>query len=120
MFYWDDFCIWVKLFFVSFVELDFFVEGKNVILVDDVLYIGWIVQAVLMVFNYYGWLNKVELLVFVDCCFNWYLFIQGDYIGMMVDVVDKVFVCVEWKEQSNEDCVLIFVDKSEVEEQVNR
>lgn len=40
IFYCDDFCICEKLFKVSFIDMLFFVEDKEVILVDDVLYIG--------------------------------------------------------------------------------
>mgnify|MGYP001040830007 CR=1 FL=1 len=114
-FYRDDFRTRAKPLSASPTELNFLVEGKDVILVDDVLYTGRTVQAALTALNHYGRPRKVELLALVDRRFNRHLPIQGDYIGMTVDAVDKAFVKVEWKEQSEEDRVLIFADKSEAE-----
>lgn len=115
-FYRDDFRTRAKPLSASPTELDFLVEGKKVVLVDDVLYTGRTVQAALTALNNYGRATKVELLAFVDRRFNRHLPIQGDYVGMTVDAVDKAFVRVEWKEQAEEDRVLIFADKSEAVE----
>jgi pyrimidine operon attenuation protein/uracil phosphoribosyltransferase len=114
-FYRDDFRTRAKPLSASPTEVDFLVEGKKVILVDDVLYTGRTVQAALTALNNYGRPKKVELLALVDRRFNRHLPIQGDYVGMTVDAVDKAFVRVEWKEQTGEDRVLIFADKSEAE-----
>ena len=114
-FYRDDFRTRAKPLAASRTELDFLVEGKKVILVDDVLYTGRTVQAALTALNHYGRPKKVELLALIDRRFNRHLPIQGDYIGMTVDALDKAFVRVDWKEHNDEDRVLIFADKSEAE-----
>lgn len=115
-FYRDDFRTRAKPLSASRTELDFLVEDRKVILIDDVLYTGRTVQAALTALNHYGRAKKVELLALIDRRFNRHLPIQGDYIGMTVDAVDKAFVKVEWQEQAAEDRVLIFADKSEAEE----
>ncbi|MEQ8704099.1 MAG: bifunctional pyr operon transcriptional regulator/uracil phosphoribosyltransferase PyrR [Phaeodactylibacter sp.] len=114
-FYRDDFRTRTKPLSASPTELEFLVEGKKVVLVDDVLYTGRTVQAALTALNHYGRPSKVELLALIDRRFNRHLPIQGDYIGMTVDALDEAFVRVDWKEQSEEDRVLLFADKSEAE-----
>ncbi|TXB62563.1 bifunctional pyr operon transcriptional regulator/uracil phosphoribosyltransferase PyrR [Phaeodactylibacter luteus] len=112
-FYRDDFRTREKPLAASKTEIDFLVEDKKVILVDDVLYTGRTVQAALTALNHYGRPAKVELVSMVDRRFNRHLPIQADYVGLTVDALDKAFVRVEWKEQHEEDQILIFADKSE-------
>ncbi len=115
-FYRDDFRTRNKPLSASRTEIDFLVENKAVILVDDVLYTGRTVQAALTALNHYGRAEKVELLTMVDRRFNRHLPVQADYVGITVDAVDKAFVRVEWEEQNGEDRILIFADKKDLEE----
>ncbi len=115
-FYRDDFRTRQKPLSASRTELEFLVEGKRVVLIDDVLYTGRTVQAALTALNHYGRPEKVELLTLVDRRFNRHLPIQSDYVGLTVDAVDRAFVRVEWQGQQAEDRVLIFADKSEAGE----
>ncbi len=107
-FYRDDFRHRDKPLRASVTEMDFLVENKNVVLVDDVLYTGRTVQAALTALQHYGRPRKVELLALVDRRFNRDLPIRADYAGIRVDALDEAYVKVEWREAEGEDRVLIF------------
>jgi pyrimidine operon attenuation protein / uracil phosphoribosyltransferase len=92
-------------------EMNFLVEGKRVILIDDVLYTGRTVQAALTALNHYGRPESVELLALVDRRFNRHLPIQSDYIGITIDVLDEEYVKVEWKATTGADSVVLFPNK---------
>lgn len=106
-FYRDDFRHRPTPLVASTTEMDFLVENKRVILVDDVLYTGRTIQAALTALNHYGRPRSVELLVLVDRRFNRHLPIQPDFLGITVDVLDKEYVKVVWQE----DKVLLLSDK---------
>jgi len=92
-------------------EIEFIIEGKKVILVDDVLYTGRTIQSALNALQHFGRPNSVELLVFVDRRFNRHLPIQANYVGMTVDAINEAYVRVKWKEHSGKDEILFFDDK---------
>lgn len=115
-FYRDDFRMRAKPLKASVTEMEFLVEGKNVVLVDDVLYSGRTVQAALTALNHYGRAAQVKLLVLVDRRFNRELPIQADYKGITVDALDEAYVKVEWAEGNNIDRVLLFANKQEAEQ----
>lgn len=79
-------------------DINFLLEGKNVILVDDVLYTGRTVRAGLDALLDYGRPDKVEFLVLVDRRFSRHLPIDSDYVGMHVDTRYSQQVKVEWQE----------------------
>ncbi len=110
-FYRDDFRQRDKPLRASVTEMDFIVENKNVVLVDDVLYTGRTVAAALTALQHYGRAKKVELLALVDRQFNRDLPIKADYTGMRVDAVDEAYVKVEWREMEGKDRVLIYPNK---------
>ncbi|MCB0553897.1 MAG: bifunctional pyr operon transcriptional regulator/uracil phosphoribosyltransferase PyrR [Phaeodactylibacter sp.] len=114
-FYRDDFRTRDKPLKASPTEIDFIVEDKRVVLVDDVLYTGRTVQAALTALNHYGRPLQVELLALVDRRFNRHLPIQSDYIGVTVDALDHAYVRVEWADTDGEDRVMLFADKKEAE-----
>lgn len=62
------------------------INGKYVILVDDVLFIGWIVWVVLDVLMDYGCFVKILLVVLVDCGYC-ELLIWFDFIGKNILMV---------------------------------
>ncbi len=111
-FYRDDFRIREKPLRANTTEMDFLVEDKKLILIDDVLYTGRTVQAALTALQHYGRPQKVELLALVDRRFNRHLPIQSDYIGLTVDAVEDAFVKVEYKEIDKHDRILLFSKKS--------
>lgn len=89
-------------------EINFLIEGKKVILVDDVLYTGRTIQAALQELQNFGRPSQTELLVFIDRRFNRQVPIQADYFGMRVDALDESYVKVDWTEVDGSDRVLFY------------
>lgn len=78
--------------------IDFIVEDKKVILVDDVLWTGRTIRAAIDALQAFGRPSDVELLVLVDRRFSRQLPIQPDYIGIQIDSIDSQKVNVRWEE----------------------
>lgn len=110
-FYRDDFRTRKEPLKASSTELEFLIEGKKVILVDDVLYTGRTIQSALAALQDFGRPDQVELLCMVDRRFNRHLPIQPDYIGITVDALDEAYVKVEWKGHEPKDKILLFAAK---------
>lgn len=82
-------------------QIDFIIEGKNVILIDDVLYTGRTIRAGMDAMLSYGRPQQVELVVLVDRKFRRELPIQADYIGKSVDTYDNQKVKVVLGDKTN-------------------
>jgi pyrimidine operon attenuation protein/uracil phosphoribosyltransferase len=95
-FHRDDFRTRNEPLKASTMKMDFLVDNKKVILVDDVLYTGRTIQAAISALQHFGRPEKIELLVLIDRRFNRDLPIQSDYAGMIVDALDQAYVKVEW------------------------
>ena len=93
-FYRDD--IRDELHVANKTDISFSIEGKKVILIDDVLYTGRTIRAALDALQDFGRPQKVELCVLVDRRFNRELPIQPDYCGKAIDTVTSQKVKVEW------------------------
>jgi pyrimidine operon attenuation protein / uracil phosphoribosyltransferase len=93
-FYRDD--IREELHIANKTDIPFSVEGKRVILIDDVLYTGRTIRAALDALQDFGRPQKVELCVLVDRRFNRELPIQPDYCGKTIDSNVTQKVKVEW------------------------
>jgi len=78
--------------------LPFSVEGKKIILIDDVLYTGRTIRAAMDALVDYGRPAKVELLILIDRKFDRQLPIQPDYVGRSIDSVVTQKVKVLWDE----------------------
>jgi pyrimidine operon attenuation protein / uracil phosphoribosyltransferase len=89
-------------------QIDFLLESKRVILVDDVLYTGRTIQAALQELQNYGRPSQIELLVLIDRNFNRQVPIQADYFGMKVDALNESYVKVDWLEEDGSDRVLFY------------
>ncbi len=107
-FYRDDFRRRDSPLVASRTEMDFLVEGKRVLLIDDVLYTGRTIRAALDALQHYGRPKNVELVSWVDRRFNRHLPIQADYVGVTVDALEEAYVKVEWKEEYDQDRVLLY------------
>jgi pyrimidine operon attenuation protein/uracil phosphoribosyltransferase len=93
-FYRDD--IREELHLPKPTTLSFSIEGKKVILIDDVLYTGRTIRAALDALQDFGRPDKVELCVLVNRRFNRELPIQPDYCGLSIDTQFMQKVKVEW------------------------
>jgi pyrimidine operon attenuation protein/uracil phosphoribosyltransferase len=78
--------------------MDLLIEGKRVILVDDVLYTGRSVRAAMDALGDYGRPLRVELCVLIDRRFSRELPIQPDYSGRRVDAIAEERVRLDWTE----------------------
>jgi len=91
-------------------QVDFLIQDKNVILIDDVLYTGRTIVAALSAMQHFGRPARVELVSLVDRRFNRHLPIQSHYTGVTVDALDEAYVKVEWEEHDGDDRVLLFAN----------
>ncbi len=97
-------------------EIPFLIEGKKVILIDDVLFTGRSVRAALDAMAAYGRPEQVELLVLIDRVYTRDLPIESNYVGKHVNSMISQRVIVEWKgiEEGENDNVWL-VNNSETE-----
>jgi pyrimidine operon attenuation protein/uracil phosphoribosyltransferase len=91
----------------SVTNLDFSLENKKVIIVDDVLFTGRTVRAGMEACLTYGRPLEFELMAFIDRRFHRNMPIQPNYIGKSVDTIDQENVIVQWKENGEEDSVML-------------
>ncbi|MEM7107000.1 MAG: bifunctional pyr operon transcriptional regulator/uracil phosphoribosyltransferase PyrR [Bacteroidota bacterium] len=80
-------------------KVDFIIEKKNVVLIDDVLYTGRSVRAALDAMMAFGRPDKVELLVLMDRKYTRDLPIAADYVGQEVNTIESQRVLVELEAQ---------------------
>ncbi len=104
-FYRDDFR--KKELIPNRTNIDFIIEDKNVILVDDVLYTGRTIRAGLDAMLAFGRPKDVELLVLVDRRLSRHVPIQAKYVGITIDSIDSQNVKVEWKETEGMDKITL-------------
>jgi len=106
-FYRDDFRRSDKVLEANSTEIDFLIEDKRVVFIDDVLYTGRSIRAALTAIQSYGRPSEIELLTLIDRRFSRHLPIQPDYRGRQVDAINDEKVLVNWKETSGEDAVYL-------------
>lgn len=95
-------------------EIDFIIEDKNVILIDDVLWTGRTIRAGLDAMLAFGRPKDVELLVLIDRRYSRNVPIQAKYIGKTIDSIASEKVKVEWKESDGEDRVWLIKEEKAV------
>lgn len=105
-FHRDDFGT-SKILKANQTELDFSIENKRVVLIDDVLYSGRTIRAALDAMLSFGRPKDVELLVLIDRRLHRDLPIKAKYVGLPIDSIVDEKVKVEWQEQGKEDKVWI-------------
>jgi pyrimidine operon attenuation protein/uracil phosphoribosyltransferase len=106
-FYRDDFRRSEKILEANSTEIDFLIEGKRVVFIDDVLYTGRSIRSALTAIQSFGRPSEIELLTLIDRRFSRHLPIQPDYRGRQVDAINDEKVLVNWKETSEEDAVYL-------------
>jgi len=106
-FYRDDFRRREAPLAATNTQIDFLIEDKKVVIIDDVLFSGRSVRAALTAVQSFGRPKNVELLVLIDRRFSRHLPIQPNYKGRQVDAINEEKVIVNWKEEHKEDSVFI-------------
>src|SRR5574343_766120 len=106
-FFRDDFRRNEKPLEANKTQIDFLVEDKQVIFIDDVLYTGRSIRADLTAIQSFGRPKSIELLTLIDRRFSRDLPIQPDYRGRQVDAINNEKVKVKWLENDGEDAVYL-------------
>ncbi len=106
-FHRDDLLSREEMILPSQTKIGFQVEGKRIILVDDVLYTGRTIRSALDALIDYGRPEDVELLVMIDRRLHRTVPIQAKYVGKRVDSIVEEQVKVEWAGENSEDRVWI-------------
>jgi pyrimidine operon attenuation protein/uracil phosphoribosyltransferase len=106
-FFRDDFRRTEKPLEANKTKIDFILENKKVVFIDDVLFTGRSIRAALTAIQSFGRPAEIELLVLIDRRFSRHLPIQPDYRGRQVDAINNEKVQVNWKEQNDEDGVFL-------------
>lgn len=113
-FYRDDFRRRDSPVTANATKIPFIIEGKNVILIDDVLYTGRSVRAALDAMIAFGRPKKVELLTLVNRKYTRELPIDADYVGIDVNTMDTQKVLVELEAQGHKKNKIWLINKEEV------
>ncbi|MBU1005987.1 MAG: bifunctional pyr operon transcriptional regulator/uracil phosphoribosyltransferase PyrR [Candidatus Omnitrophica bacterium] len=87
-------------------EIDFDIEGKTIILVDDVLYTGRTIRCALDALIDFGRPKSIQLAILIDRGHR-ELPIRADYVGKNLPTSQKESVQVKLKEIDGEDRVFI-------------
>jgi pyrimidine operon attenuation protein / uracil phosphoribosyltransferase len=94
---------------VNRTELSVDIEGKNIVLVDDVLYTGRTIRAAMDQLMDFGRPNKVQLAVLIDRGKEHReLPIQADFVGKMLSTKKSEIIKVMLKEFDDVEAVGIF------------
>lgn len=104
-FYRDD--IRKELHVPNQTDIRFSMEGRKVILIDDVLYTGRTIRAALDALMDFGRPASVELMVLIDRRYSRQLPIQPDYTGKSIDSIITQKVKVYWQEKDGKDEVVL-------------
>lgn len=92
-------------------RIPFIIEGKKVVLVDDVLFTGRTIRAAMDAMITFGRPAKVELLVLIDRKYNRELPIAADYVGRYVNTVASQRVLVELQAQGQKQNKIWLINK---------
>ncbi|HYC84834.1 MAG TPA: bifunctional pyr operon transcriptional regulator/uracil phosphoribosyltransferase PyrR [Chryseosolibacter sp.] len=92
-------------------RIPFIIEGKKVVLVDDVLFTGRTIRAAMDALITFGRPAKVELLVLIDRKYNRELPIEADYVGRVVNTLASQRVLVELQAQGHKQNKIWLINK---------
>jgi len=112
-FFRDDFRRRENVIVPSATQIDFIIENKKVILVDDVLYTGRTIRAALDAILAFGRPSKVELLTLINRKFSRHVPIEPNYVGKQIDTIMSDKVKVSWQETDGKDEVWLFTKEKE-------
>lgn len=87
-------------------QIGFSVDGKDIVMMDDVLYTGRTIRAALDALFDHGRAANVQLLVFIDRGHR-ELPIEARYVGRMVQTAANEIIEVKFQEIDNQEKVLL-------------
>ena len=106
-FFRDDFRRSEKTLSASSTKINFSVENKNVVLIDDVLFTGRSIKAAMSSMDSYGRPNSIELLVLIDRRYKREIPIEANYCGAKIDTFKGDRVNVAWGKNSKDNIIYI-------------
>lgn len=77
-------------------RIDFLIEDKKVVLIDDVLFTGRTIRAGFDALLHYGRPASVELMVLIERSWSRQFPIEADYLGKSTNTLKSQKVKVEW------------------------
>ena len=89
------------------------IEGKNIVLIDDVLFTGRSIRSALDALMSFGRPKQVELMVLIDRRLKRHLPIQPNYVGKTVESILSERVIVKWKSENSEDEIILLKSEDE-------
>ncbi len=104
--YRDDLALIAQAPVIHGTEIDFDINSKDILLVDDVIFTGRTVRAAISEILDYGRPNRIELLVLVDRGHR-ELPIHPDYTGRYIQTSKDEIVDVKFYEDDGEEGVFI-------------
>ena len=107
-FFRDDFRRKEKPLIPSVTNIDFTIENKVVVLVDDVFFTGRTIRSGLDAIMTFGRPKSVEFLTLIERRFTQHLPIRAHYIGQSIDTINEERVSVQWKEVHGKDQILLY------------
>jgi pyrimidine operon attenuation protein/uracil phosphoribosyltransferase len=109
-FYRDDFRRRESVLIPNEQKIDFIIENKNVILIDDVLFTGRTIRAAMDALTAFGRPSSVELMVLIDRRYSRELPIEATYVGYVVDSRNNDKVIVDLKQAGTKDSVWLITN----------
>ncbi|MBE51358.1 MAG: bifunctional pyr operon transcriptional regulator/uracil phosphoribosyltransferase [Flavobacteriales bacterium] len=106
-FFRDDFGRRETIISPDKLDMNFSIENKRVVLIDDVLFTGRSIRAALDALTSFGRPKEVELMVLIDRRLKRHLPIQPDYVGKSVDSISSERVIVKWGNDGHNKIILL-------------
>jgi len=106
-FFRDDFRRSEKTLSARSTQMNFSVEDKNVVLIDDVLFTGRSIKAAMSSMDSYGRPNSIELLVLIDRRYKREIPIEANYFGAKIDTFKGDRVNVVWGNKPKDNIIYI-------------
>lgn len=105
-FYRDDLSVVAERPVLQAKQIDFPIAGKDIVLMDDVLYTGRTIRSALDALFDHGRPARVQLLVLIDRGHR-ELPIEARYVGRMVQTGSQEIIEVKFQEIDNQEKVLL-------------
>lgn len=106
-FFRDDFRRSDKTLSANLTQINFTVENKRIVFIDDVLFTGRSIKAAMSAIDSYGRPKSIELLVLVDRRFKREIPIEANYCGTKIDTFKGDKVKVIWDDMPDNNKVFI-------------
>ena len=94
-------------------DMNVSVEGKRVVLIDDVLFTGRSIRSAMDALLSFGRPKQVELMVLIDRRLTRDLPIHPNYVGRTVDTILEEKVIVIWKSSQLKDNIILINSENE-------